>query len=1398
MVQYKINRLINDGRKFYSKTINLILFVFFFLLSTIDLKCQSILFNHLTTNNGLSNNFVSDIIQDKYGFLWFATDDGLNRFDGYEFKVYRNNPSDKNSLSDNTVISFASDAKGNIWMGTKNGFVNCYDPELNKFTSWEIKSDITKDNPITTLYIDRSKHVWIGTYRSGLFRLDPKTGKIDHWLAEAKNPKSLSSNYVSSIAEDESGNFWIGTFYGLNKIDPNKTPIEFERFYKEDNNWSISNNLVWNITKSTLDNDKLFIGTADGLTILQARKNKFERVSISNPDNIQFGTGLGYVVEEDINGEHILWMNSFAGLLRYNVSQRKFNRYLPDKLNANSIISAQINKIFKDHSGVLWIATNKGLSYFTQKNNKFNSSFLSGQFDFESNNIIHLNTTAVLKPTNDKLFIGTDKGLFFSDHTGEKIKFKKHTRLDKQNIWSLTKDKNDNVWIGTYGQGLFQLNLKNNKVIHHDILKSITISPSRNFIKSLLIDDDNNLWIGTWGVGLVKFNLSDKKLTHYLHKPDNNKSISHDDVWVIFKDSKNRLWFGTNGGGLNLFVNKNSGEFFRFNSDKNKNLHINSNSIYSMCESGATHNSDQETILWIGTNKGLYKVCIDDANSLPSSIKIKSLINYTTKDGLADNSIKTIVEDSDGNLWLGTSTGISFFHVLKNTFTNFNSADGVIGNDFNFSSGLMYDKDLIILGSTSGLNYINPNSIKLSDYFPAVVISDFQIFNKSIIPDKNSVLTKNICATNKIVLSYTQNVFSFLFSALDYNNPNSISYAYMMEGFDKDWIQSNSRRFITYTNLNPGNYTFKVKATNSDGIWSSKITSLKVEITPPWWQTIWAIALYFLVFVFGIYGIFRFQSNRAKLQHELKMREFEAYHLKEVEQMKSRFFANISHEFRTPLLLIKGPLQSLINGTIKDSLSDYYTMILRNTEKLQTLIDQLLELSQLESESIPLKLDSYNLIEIVKSCYNSFKSLADEKNINYKFSSDQQKHFVMLDKDKLEKIINNLLSNSFKFTPNGGSVRVDIYLSQKGGNQFICVSVKDSGIGIPEEYLPKIFNRFYQVESSSKRNYSGSGIGLSLVKELTALHKWNIDVESIEGKGTEFILSIPLKEKNIEVKNNITESIDTKVDNTIDPIVPYLNVSASSNNIEKPVILIVEDNDDVRIYVKDLLISDYNILLAESGEAGIEVTKNDLPDLIISDIMMPGMDGFEFCKRIKSDWKTSHIPVILLTAKVDHQSKLDGLELGADDYITKPFEQQELLIRIKNLIEQRKQLKEKYSKTISLQTESSNSTEENELIKKASSVIENHLGDENFNSEVLAKEVFMSRSQLTRKMQSVIGQGPGEFIRNYKLNRAAQMIIENKLSITQIALEVGFGSPSQFTRAFQKHFNCLPSEFKSL
>lgn len=1387
----------------------------FLLLSTCQeltqiSSAQSIHFNRLNTSNGLSNNNVYDILQDKYGFIWLATEDGLNRFDGYEFRIFRHDPADKNSLSGNSIQSIIEDSRGNIWIGTTDGWLNRYDQVTEKFSKWKMISDRNEENIITCLYVDSEESIWIGTYRSGLYRLNQSSGKLDHWVSEAGDTNTLSHDYISSILEDCDGNIWAATYYGLNKFNPNSDEKTFTRYFRKPKQpQNITDNIYWALTKSNLDTNIFWVGTANGLLSYNTREKVFSELLISNPNNMQFGTAAGNVVEEIIDGDRILWIDSYAGLVRLNFKTNEKIRFVSKKNTLNSLSSNQIHKIIKDRSGVFWIATNNGLSYFSNKNLKFNNNFSNINKSINTEGLTGYNITAIVKTNDDRIWLGTNQGLYCAVPIKEKFNIQKLADSEKLNIWSLSSGNSNELWIGTYGSGLYKLNINNNELKHIPLFKDGLYPESIKFIKSLYTDKNNNLWLGFWGYGLAYYNTDTGKIKSWFKDLMNMNSLSHDDVWVLYQDTKGRLWIGTNGGGLNLFDSANE-RFYHWVPDANNPNSLSGNSIYSICESVSRSNIRNKnndhvevTTLWIGTNNGLNKFEIYNTpeNAL-TSLETK-ITRFTISDGLNDNSIKSIVEDDNNNLWLGTSAGISFFNTRENKFSNYTAADGIIGTGFNFSSVLKGNDGFLYLGSNEGLNFFDPEKIEQSSFSPPVVLTDFQIFNKSVIVDRESPLTESLLHTKKIILPYSQNVFSFQFSAMDFSSPSSILYAYKMEGFDDDWVNIGSRRFVTYTNLNPGEYTFKVKSTNSDGIWTDNVRTVKVIITPPWWQTYWAIGLYILIFILGVWGIVRFQSNRTKLQHDLKMQEFESHHLREIESMKSRFFANLSHEFRTPLMLIKGPLEQLIHGRIKENRIEYYKMALRNTEKLQHLIDELLELSQLELEKIPLNLEKHNIVILLQSILSTFNPLAEQKNISFSFISSINELIVSLDKDKLEKIINNLLSNAFKFTASGGSVTVRLVVEHNDNKSTARIMISDSGIGISEEHQTKIFDRFYRVDDSSGKTHVGSGIGLALVKELVILHQWDIKVSSREGEETTFTLHIPLTGDELDTLKFISEE---EASTTILPGVSSEEILTdeiekddlfNQTGNSKPIVLFVEDSEDVRTYVSDLLKTHYKLLIADNAKDGMELAINNIPDLILSDVMMPEVDGVEFCHRIKSNRQTSHIPVILLTAKVTDESKIEGLESGADDYMTKPFNYDELSIRIKNLIDQRKHLRDKFSKDINLKPDSliSNKLDKEYFERVLTSVYKN-IDDPEFNTDQLAKELFVSRRQLHRKIIALTGHGPGEFIRATRLKKAAQMLIENKFSVTQIAYEVGFGSPAQFTRAFSKHFDCLPSEFK--
>lgn len=1370
------------------------IFEFYLIISvvtTINIFAQKIFFQRLSTEDGLSNNLINDILQDKNGFLWIATDDGLNRYDGYEFKIFRNNPSDSNSLSDNSIWSLAEDKSGRLWIGTKTGWLNCYDPVSEKFYRYYIPSDITRENTITAIFIDDENKVWIGTYRSGLYLLIPGKGELKNWKNNPFDSTTLSYNYVSSIVSDKTGNLWISTYNGLCKFNYKLSENKFQRFYKSEKNQnSLSDNLIWNLTIDESDSNIIWIGTANHLTKYDLIRGEFERFIIPNPDNLQFGTGSGYVITEFYNSQKLIWTNSYAGLIRYNLTTGRVDRFLNEKNNPNSLPSNRINKVYRDKSGVIWIGTDNGLAKFSNKNRKFNYSVFEDISFLSNEEFSDISINAVAQTSDGAIWFGTEKGLYYSSKEKGYFKIKKYNQLKEINIWSLSVDKDNNLWIGTYGEGIYQINYSNKKLNNWNYIDKRKLSISRMFNKSILADDENNIWIGYWGLGLSKLNPSTKELKTWLHNNDDSVSLSYDDVWVIYQDTKKRIWIGTNGGGLNLY-DKSSNSFIHYTTDENSLIKLSSNSIYSICES-KFNRQNNITTLWVGTNYGLNKITIFESND--NSVKNVSVKIFTTADGLPDNSIKSLIEDKSGKLWIGTSSGIAEFNPFIEKFTNFTTADGIISNDINLSAALLLDNGWILMGSKSGLNYFNPNEIKLSDFSPNILLTDLKIFNKSVTVGENSILGKSILYSDEVHIPYSDNVFSLHFTALDFTSPDKIIYSYIMEGFDKDWITTTNRA-ATYTNLNPGKYVFKLKTTNSDGIWSDKVKMLTIFITPPWWQSYWAILLYILIFVLGVWGIVRFQVNREKLRNELRRQEFEAHHLREVEKMKSRFFANLSHEFRTPLLLIKGPLNQLIEGKVEGNLLEYYQMIKRNADRLQNLIDQLLELSQLESENIPVNKQPENIISVLRGCVNNFLPLTRQKNIELTFNSAFDNITIAFDRDKFEKIINNLLSNAFKFTPANGEIEVELLVEEKEDGGEIRISVIDIGKGISHEHLDKIFDRFYQTDDSENKS-GGFGIGLALVKELITLQKWDIKVESKLNEGTKFIIVIPLTKDELnsisshdEAEKSYSES-DEISGATYDE-----EITESTDN--KPTVLFVDDSEDVRLYVSHLLKPYYNLFVCSSAKEALEVANNNHLDLIVSDVMMPEMDGNEFCRIIKTDFKTSHIPVILLTAKATLDSKLEGLETGADDYIIKPFESEELLARIKNLIEQRKILREKFSKDIYYKSDSLvTNILDKEFLEKATDAVEKKIHDFNFNSEKLAEEISMSRSQLNRKLSAITGQSSGEFIRSIRMKKAAQMILENRFGITQIALEVGFSSPGQFTKAFKKHFGCLPSEFR--
>lgn len=1368
----------------------------FFILLNVIIYSQSVEFRNYSVQDGLSNNKVNCVLQDKTGFIWFGTEDGLNRFDGYEFKVFR--PSaEKNSIVSKDIWSLYEDEEGNLWIGSKNGDVIKLDYLTQKFSSWKIEEITRNDNSVTAIYVDKKKNVWVGTYQQGLFKFDQSGKKNGHWDFNPENPLGISNNFITSILEDKNGVLWISTYFGLNEFNPDKPEKGFVKYFAASN--SLNNNLIWELVKSSFDENRIWICTAAGLSFINTDSKKISGVNFPEEKSIQFSGSVGDVVESIENNKLILYIGTYGGLVRYDFNENKSVRFIQQKDNPRSIISNQINEMTKDKSGVIWFATENGVSSLSIRYNflktfsDFNSQFHLSSFNSDIKSIINYDDKNIL--------VGTSTGLF-------KLNLQEMTETEFPqfkglNIWSLYKEDKDILWVGTYGQGFYQFNIRSNTLkkikIEYPLFKTLAY----NYIKDIKPDSDNNLLIGSWGGGLVKLIKSSKNKDQYELKfwrsnKDNPEAISFNDVWSIVVDKVGRIWIGTNGGGLNFF-DKEKNKFLYFTAN-NSNGRLKSNSILFLYLTQSRTDNDRTT-LWVCTDQGLTKLVLKNLSNF-NSIEELILVSktYTSRDGLSSEVVKSIVENENGDIWVSTSDGIFVYDNRTDKFNRIPYAFERKQTDYNSGASLNFKDKFFLFGSVNGLKIFQTKQVTHSDYKPEVIISDFQLFNKSVSSLDNSPIKAAVNKNGEIRLSYSENVFSFQFTATDYNNPSTIKYAYMMKGFDKDWNYSENRRFVTYTNLNPGEYEFLVKATNSDGLWNEIPTAVKVIISPPWWRTVWAYIAYILLFLAGVLSIRRLEMNKAKLMNEIKMKNFEAEKLREVEAMKSRFFANISHELRTPLMLIKGPIDELLNKSSSANVAELAELAARNSEKLKSLIDQLLELTQLESAKIPVKAVFENIVEFSKNILCSFKNLAEQKQIELIFESDEEKIMAWFDKDILEKILNNILSNAFKFTNANGKIGIKISCQKSDINPKVVIKTFDTGIGIDEKDINKVFDRFYQSTESMRKNYAGFGIGLSLVKELIDLHKWEIKLFSEKTKGTEFLISIPLNDYLDETQKLKEERPSHSTEETAEPIRKSNEVENSKTDDEsnKFTIMIVEDSEDVRFYLSSLLKNQYKLILAENGLDAINKSLEQLPDLIISDIMMPEMDGLEFCQRIKNDWRTSHIPVILLTARTTIEEKVEGLETGADDYLYKPFNSSELYARIKNLISQRIKLKEKFSKSLDLKPENlTDSTAEQDFINRAIEIVEKNIYNLDFNTDKFAEEMFLSRSQLYRKLNSLTNQSPGEFIRTVKLKKAAKLLVEKKLSVTQIALEIGFNSPSHFTKAFKQMFNCLPSEFIS-
>lgn len=1413
------------------KNIFIVSIFFAALLFNLSINAQhkNLTFKHLTIEDGLSQNAVFAILQDSKGFMWFGTKDGLNKYNGYTFTVYTHDPYDTTTISSNFIKIIFEDSRGTLWIVTFNGELNLMDSKTEKFYRISIDTNNPKSlssDDITSIAEDRDGNIWLGTIGGGLNMIERENilksnYEFIHFEHNPDDTNSLNDNNVNSLLIDNSGILWIGTDSGLSKMISNAKK-QFQRFVIDTKNKTVPPNIIdKNIRAILNDSDStLWLGSSSGVILFNKNNGRF--VHYPNRYDIKkYGWGVANDIIKDRSGN--LWIGTPAGLMRFDTASKTYIYFEPNSLDYNSISYGGISKIVSDRSGNIWIGTNGyGINIYYPEANRFHS-FPYKKFSDKIKTNISIRT--IFEDSQNIIWFSSEVLYEWNRKTNELTSHADQqdwNQMGSTGAWSIIEDKNGYLWFGTY-RGLYRFNRKTNEHLQFKFNPDNPEALQDEIVLGVFEDNYGSIWAVTEKHLSKLIDVQNGRFINYIYidKRIANFMMSSS----MYQDKQDNLWFTTNIG---LFkFNPEKEKFTSYRNNPQDHNSINNNLIRSIYPDPIA----PDKILWIGTaGGGINKFDLQN----------ETFTHITEKDGLPNNVVYGILPDEEGNLWLSTNKGLSKYNPAKNHFTNYDVNDGLQSNEFNTGAFFKSKSGELFFGGINGFNYFFPGEVGNKKSIPNLVFTDFKLFNKPVsVKQDNSILKEVISETKEIKLSHSDNVISFEFASLDYYAPTKNQYAYKLEGFNEGWIQLGTKREVSFTNLDPGEYVLRVKGTNSDGVWNEKGASIRIIITPPVWQTWWAYLLYGFVLLTGLYLIRRYELNRVNLKNQLKFEKVESKTLREIDQMKSRFFTNISHEFRTPLTLILGQIDSL-QSSIKDLKDKGKLQIAhKNAKRVLRLINQLLDLSKLEAGSLELKAEPHNIVSFLKNLFYSFDLLADKKNIKLSFTSKQEKVFVNVEPDKMEKVFYNLVSNAFKFTAEGGEIAINVFEvdeipvlvrkydseNQKSNlnrrklfqtdkaidstirNKYAAISIKDTGIGIPEDRLSNIFDRYYQADNLQTQDYEGTGIGLALAKELVELHNGIISVNSKVDEGTEFVIYLPFSKERKLTRDQIalvdqTQKISKEFQNQLEDEV--LNMTdehqdhpINGDKINRQIILVVEDNPDVRAYISEQLESKYSVIQAVNGEDGIVEAQEAIPDLIITDVMMPKMDGIEFCKELRKNEKTSHIPIIMLTAKASLDEKIEGLETGVEAYLTKPFSTKELTVRVSNLIHQREQLRKRFSgKTIIKPSDVTSTSIDQTFLEKVIKSVEAHIEDEQFNVDKLAEEVYMSISQLNRKLRALIDQPAGQLIRSMRLNRAAGLLKQNVGSVAEICYMVGFNDQSYFTRTFKKQFGFTPSEFK--
>lgn len=1323
-------------------------------------------FSKLSVEQGLSSVTVTSILKDSRGYLWAGTEDGLNRYNGYEFKIYRNNPSDSVSLLRNRILSLYEDSNNTLWVSFGGGGLQYYDRKLDAFK----RVPGCDTTIIKSIKEDGQKRLWIAG--TAVRSLDLKTNKWkdhSHLFPEKEQ--------IVAIEQARTDEYWVTSEQSLYKWNAVTGQVKAYRHDPNDEN-SLSCNSIYTSLMDGKGN--LWIATrGGGLDKYEAATNSF--LHFRQSERKENGPLVNVIRSLCLDGDYLWLGTENGGLSRLNTTTNKFTHYTSDKnfprgLNDNSIWS-----LYKDEAGSLWIGTfSFGICVIDPYKDKFSTLRIPLK-----NNIVN----GIFEDSRKRLWLGTEGGVVLVENDDVSYYLSEPTKKSQNGIPVLTifEDLQSRIWIGTWSDGVFFFNEEKRRFEQFATVGASKQDLSNEHVYTIHQDSrDQSLLIGSF-LGLNVLADPDKK--DIFKVIDSTKSIiaPHNNLKTILEDRQSDIWVGT-CNGLKLY-SREKRELVSLFSEGDKSKNDLQSIVFCLFE-------DSNGNLWAGAESGLYQI--------QSTSQFK---RYTVADGLSNHSIMAILEDDKGQLWLSTGNGLSVFKPESQTFRNYDASDGLFVNGFKANSRLKGEDGMFYFGGSDGVISFDPSRIEDNPNPPMIALEGIRIYNAPLkINGEDSILRQHISETKEITLSYDANIISIDFVALNFSASNKNQYAYRLKGFDQNWNYVGSSRSATYTNLDPGHYVFEVKAANNDGAWSKEPAQLAIFIQPPWWKTPLAYAVY-VIAVLGLFYLFRkLVLMREQYINDIKLERIRSENIERLNQAKLQFFTNISHEFRTPLTLILGPLQNLLDSTaIDEAVHSKLLTVKLNVNRLHRLVNQLLDFRKAESGNMKIVAMEADMVSFIREIKLSFNHLAEEMNINFQFRHPDREMMAWFDHDQLEKVIFNLLSNAFKNTGDGGKIAIDL----SEDKEHIRIVVEDTGKGIKASHLGNIFQAFFSYEKG--RLPTGTGIGLALSKSLVELHHGSIVAESEEGQYSKFTITLLRGNSHFKLTEIAPSFLECDGSFKLNEVLfgsmgrPRTGEARSgdlcgdlSSDWKAHTVLVVDDNKEVGAFLASILQPEYNVRLASDGKEALKMTEKYMPDLILSDVMMPEMDGIRLCRQLKENSKTSNIPLIFLTARTSSGYQLEGLEHGASDYITKPFDSRVLLLKIKNALHASKQGVPAFPENKYADIEPSHvklSTKDELFIQAALKSIEGNMENTEYSVNDLCMDVGMSKATLFRKLKALTGKSANEFIRTIRLKRAAQLFSQNGFSVSEVAYKVGFNDPKYFRICFKKLFKVSPSQY---